>query len=221
MRLCVCILALALSAAPAFAQQEQSEEQILRDLGMGGTFALGNLAVRDLQRGNDPVQQLKRFFSEARVPLSSAQQKQLTAVVDAQAKALIASAENEEAVRRINQEYTRKVNDVLTPDQRAELRRYRTEQIMMRGGFQALRLIMEDARTPFTEEQEKQVQAVYVDFNRQLDQLLRDSKGKPDRAELEKMENTALGKVIRLMTPAQRRALAASRQGHITSKIRP
>jgi hypothetical protein len=221
MRLCVCILALALSAAPAFAQQEPSEEQILRDLGMGGTFALGNLAVRDLQRGNDPVQQLKRFFSEAGVPLSSAQQKQLSAVVDAQAKALIASGENEDAARRINQEYTKKVNDVLTPDQRGELRRYRTEQIMMRGGYQALRLIMENAQTPFTEDQEKQVQAVYVDFNRQLDQLVRDSKGQPNRVELDKLEGGALGKVIRLMTPLQRKALAASRQGHITSKVRP
>src|SRR5262245_34515103 len=189
MRLSVCILALALSAAPAFAQQEPSEEQILRDLGMGGTFALGNLAVRDLQRGNDPVQQLKRFFSEARLPLSSAQQKQLTAVVDAQVKALTASGEDEDAARRINQEYTRKVNELLTPDQRAELRRYRTEQIMMRGGYQALRLIMENAQTPFTEEQEKQVQGIYIDFNRQLDQVLRDAKGKPNRAEMDKMEN--------------------------------
>src|SRR5437870_6371477 len=105
MRYCGLVLALVLSAAPAFAQQESSEEQILRELGMGGTFALGNLAVRDLQMGNDPVQQLKRFFSEAKVPLSSAQQKQLNSIVDGQAKALLASADNEDSARRINLEY--------------------------------------------------------------------------------------------------------------------
>ena len=134
---------------------------------------------------------------------------------------MVAAGENEDATRRINVEYTRKVNEVLTPDQRAELRRYRTEQIMMRGGYQALRLIMENAGTPFTPEQEKQVTAIYVDFNRIVDQLARDGKGTPNRAELDKAENEALGKVVRLMTPAQRRALAASRQGNITSKVRP
>ena len=218
MRRFVWVLALFLSAAPLIAQET---EDLLRDLGMGGTFALGNLAVRDVQRGNDPVQQLKRFFAEAKLPLSSAQQKQLNTIVDAQIKALVAAGENEDAARRINQEYTRKVNEALTADQRAELRRYRTEQIMMRGGFQALKLVMENAGAAFTPEQEKQVAAIYVDFNRQINDLAAAGKGTPNRAELDKAENEALGKVVRLMTPAQRRALAASRQGSITSKVRP
>ena len=216
MRRYVLVMALVLSAVPAFAQDP--DEAILRELGIGGTFALGDLAVRDLQRGNDPVQQLKRFFAEAKLPLSSPQQKQLNSIVDAQTKALLANAENEDAIRRLNFEYTRKVNETLTQDQRAELRRYRTEQIMMRGGFQALRLIMENAQTPFTPEQEKQTQSVYVDLNRQVDQLVRESKGKPDRAQLDKIENEALGKVVRLLTPAQRRALGNSRQGNLTRK---
>jgi Spy/CpxP family protein refolding chaperone len=221
MRHWICVIALALSATPVFAQQEQSEEQTLRELGMGGTFALGNLALRDLQRGNDPVQQLKRFFAQAKLPLSSAQVKQLESVVDAQGKALLASAGNEDAARKVNQEYSRKVNEVLTPEQRTELRRYRTEQIMMRGGFQALRLIMENAQTPFTDEQEKQIQAIYVDFNQQVDKVTLNNKSTSGRAELDKLENEALGKVVRLLTLPQRRALAASRQGTITGKIRP
>src|SRR6185295_10310880 len=159
----VWILVVFLSAAPVFAQDT---EELLRELGMGGTFALGNLAVRDIQRGNDPVQQFKRFFAQAKLPLSSSQEKQMKSIVDAQVKALVANGENnEEGNRRINAEYTRKVNDILTADQRGELRRYRTEQIMMRGGLQALKLIMEDAQTPFTPEQETQAQAIYVDFN--------------------------------------------------------
>jgi len=217
----ICVIALALSCTTAFAQQETSEEQMLRELGMGGTFALGNLALRDLQRGIDPVQQLKRFFAEAKLPLKSAQVKQLESIVDAQGKALVASAGNEDAARKINQEYSRKVNEILTADQRAELRRYRTEQIMMRGGFQALRLTMENAQTPLTDDQEKQIQAIYADFNRQVDQVTLNSKGASGRAELDKLETDALGKVVRLLTQTQRRALAASRQGTITGKIRP
>jgi hypothetical protein len=178
----VWVLALFLSAAPAFAQADP--EELLRELGMGGTFALGNLAVRDIQRGNDPVQQFKRFFAQAKLPLSSSQEKQMKSIVDAQVKALVANENSEEGSRRINGEYTRKVNDILTADQRGELRRYRTEQIMMRGGLQALKLIMEDAQTPFTPEQETQAQAIYVDFNRNFDQLERDSKGNPNRATL-------------------------------------
>src|SRR5437867_10833166 len=109
MRYCVWVIAVLLCAAPAFAQEEPSEEELLRELGMGGTFALGNLAVRDIQRGNDPVQQFKRFFAQAKLPLSSSQEKQMKSIVDAQVKALIASGENnEEGSRRINAEYTRK-----------------------------------------------------------------------------------------------------------------
>jgi hypothetical protein len=164
---------------------------------------------------------LKRFFAEAKSPLTSTQERQLNSIVDTQIKALVAAGEDQDAVRRANQEFARKSNEVYTAEQRTELRRYRTEQIMMRGGFPALRLVLENAQTPLTPEQEKQASQLYIDFNRQVTQLAPDSKGAPDRAELDKLENAALGKVVRLLTPAQRRALAASRQGSITSKIRP
>ena len=212
------VFALALSTAPVFAQD--TEESVLRELGMGGLFAIGNLALRDVQRGNDPVQQLKRFFAEEKLPLSSVQERQLNSIVDAQVRALEAS-QSDESARQVNQEYTRKVNEALTLDQQRSLRRYRTERIMTRGGFQALKLILDNAQTPFTPEQETQVQSLYAEFNRQVDQLARDSKGAPDRAQLDKLQSETLGKVVRLMTPTQRRALAASRQGSITAKGRP
>jgi hypothetical protein len=188
---------------------------------MGALFADGNLALRQLQRGNDPVQQLKRFFAEAKTPLTSAQERQLNAVVDAQIKALLAAGDDPEAVRRTNQEFTRKSNEVYTADQRTALRRYRTEQIMMGGGFPALRLVLENAQTPLTPEQEKEVAQLYAEFNRHITQLARETKGVPDRAELDKLENEALGRVVRSLTPAQRKSLAASRQGSITSRVRP
>jgi hypothetical protein len=211
-------LVLVLSALPAFAQEE---ETALRELGVFGIYSVGNLALRDIQRGNEPVQQLKRFFSEAKLPLTSAQEKQLNGVVDTTVKELQAAGENEDSVRRINAEYMRKVNEALTTEQRAELRRYRTEQIMMRGGFQALKLILENAQTPFTEDQEKQVRAVYVELDRQVDQLAKASKGSPDRTQLSKLQGEQLGKVVSLLTPVQRRALVAARQGKFAARVKP
>jgi hypothetical protein len=214
------LLGIVLMATPVFAQVGADDANNLRELGMGGTFALGDLAVRDLQRGFEPLQQLKRFFNEAKLPLSSDQQKRLGGIIDAQVDAMLTAGTNEAALRRLDLEYTRKVNEVLTPEQRNELRRYRTEQIMMRGGFQALRLIMENAQTPFTPEQEKDLQAAYLEFDKQVDQLPKSPKGAVDHAELDKLESAALVKIVRVLTPAQRRSLAASRQGTITSKVR-
>jgi hypothetical protein len=212
------LLLLVLTALPGFAQEE---ETALRELGVFGVYSVGNLALRDIQRGNEPVQQLKRFFSEAKLPLTSAQEKQLNGVVDTTVKELQAAGENEDSVRRINSEYMRKVNEALTADQRAELRRYRTEQIMMRGGFQALKLILENAQTPLNEDQEKQVRAVYVELDRQVEQLAKASKGSPDRIQLSKAEGEQLGKVVSLLTPAQRRALVAARQGKFAARVKP
>ena len=207
------LVVISLSVAPAFCQG--SEESILRELGMGALFAESNLALRQMQAGDDPVQQLKRFFNQAKLPLSSAQQKQLTALVDIQVKALQSAGQNEEAIRLANQDFNRKSNEVFTPEQRAELRRYRTEQIMMRGGFPALILTLENAQAPLTPEQEKEVEAAYSNFNRDLEKLPRDSKGIPNRADLDKLEGQALGRVVRLLTPAQRKALMASRSGSL------
>jgi hypothetical protein len=216
----VAFFAVILTVSSTFAQDAE-DSSVLRELGMFGVYSLGNLALNDAQRGNDPVQQMKRFFIQAKLPLTSAEEKQLNVIVAGQIKALVAAGENEDAVRRVNADYTKKVNDTLTADQRAELRRYRTEQIMLRGGFPALRLILENGNAPFAVEQEKQVQALYLDFNRQVDAMMKESKGNPDRAQLAALENQELGKVVKLLTPEQRRVLAASRQGPVNAHFKP
>ena len=213
------LLVFVLSAAPAFAQN--ADEEAIRELGMFGVYSLGNLALSDIQRGNDPVQQMKRFFVQAKLPLTSAQEKSLTALIDSEVKTLQTAGQNEDAVRRVNADYTRKLNEVLTADQRAELRRYRAEQIMLRGGFPALKLVLENGNAPFNEQQEKQVQALYLEFNQKVNALMRDKQGNPDRAELSALESQELGKVVRLLTPEQRRALAASRQGPFNARVKP
>jgi hypothetical protein len=219
MRYGIALGILILAAAPTFAQAP--EEEAIRDLGMFGVYSLGNLALNEIQRGNDPVQQMKRFFSLAKLPLTSAQEKTLTGIVDAGAKALQSAGQNDDAARRVNADYTKKVNDVLTSEQRAELRRYRTEQIMLRGGFPALKLVLENGNAPFNADQEKQVQAVYLEFNQKINALMKEKQGNPERAELTGLENQELGKVVRLLTPEQRRALAASRQGPFNARVRP
>jgi len=208
-----------LAAQPTFAQAP--EEDAIRDLRMFGVYSLGNLALSDIQRGNDPVQQMKRFFSQAKLPLTSAQEKALSGIVDSGVKALQAAGQNDDAMRRVNAEYTKKVNEALTPEQRAEMRRYRTEQIMLRGGFPALKLVLENGNAPFNADQEKQVQAIYLEFNQKVNAMMREKQGNPDRAELTAFENQELGKVVRLLTPEQRRALAASRQGPFNARVRP
>jgi hypothetical protein len=213
------LLVFVLAAAPAFAQN--AEEEAVRELGMFGVYSLGNLALNDIQRGNDPVQQMKRFFGQAKLPLTSAQEKSLNTLIDSEVKMLQTAGQNEDAVRRVNADYIKKLNEILNPEQRAELRRYRTEQIMLRGGFPALKLVLENGNAPFNEAQEKQVQALYLEFNQKVSALMRDKQGNPDRAELTALENQELGKVVRLLTPEQRRALAASRQGPFNARVKP
>jgi hypothetical protein len=216
MRNSVWALVLALSVGPLFAQDP--EDAI--ELRIGAVFADGNLALRDFQAANHPVQQIKRILDEARVRLTAAQERELNSVVDAQQKAVKASSQNDEAIRRINGEYTAKFYAVLTQDQRSVLRRQRTDQLMMYGGLPGLKVILDNAKTPLTADQEKQARMAYDEFYEQFKQLQRDSKGVPDRIQLDKAENSALAKVIRLLTPGQRRALAASRQGSLSQTTR-
>jgi len=209
MRRHVWILALLLSATPAFAQDP---EEALRELGMGGVFAMGDLAAREIDTTTDPVQQLKRFFLEAKQPLNDDQVRRLDVIIEAQRKAMHDNKQGTEGVLRMNQEFMRRVNGVLTAEQVAAWKRFRTEQIMLRGGFPALQLTLEDAGAPLSSDQDKQARAIYDEFNQQVAGLMRDSKGEPDRATLDKLETTALGKVVKLLTPEQRRGLAARRR---------
>lgn len=203
-------LVLALSAAPTFAQDPDEFE-----LRIGAVFAEGNLALRDVQSDNHPVQQLKRFFNQAKLPLSSVQERQLNSIVDAQIKAVRATSQNEEAIRVVNQEYTAKFYGVLTPDQRLTLRRYRTDQIMLRGGFGSLKMLLDNAKKPLTPAQEKQARALYDELNQDVKQIPRDSKGAPDRTQLDKAENNALARVVKLLTPEQLQVLIDSRQSSV------
>ena len=210
----ICVLILMFRIVPAFAQE--TEEDMLRDLGMMGDFALGDLALNDIKTQNDPLMQLKRFFGQAKLPLTSAEERQLRSTIDGTIKTL-RSAKSDVDVRRANQAFTRNMFAVLTPVQQTALRRYMNEQVMMRGGFPALKLLLENAQTPLSEDQENQIIPLYKQFNAQVDQLSAQNNGNSDREQLEKLETQTLGSVVKLLTPAQRRSLASARLRSLNS----
>ncbi len=204
-----------LSAIPALAQDPAAEDA-LRDMGMMGSYALGDLALRSATGlPNDPVARLRAFFVEAKQPLSKAQEKRLQAIVDEQWKATQgadgAGAPTSDEMRRKNREYFAQVIGVLTVDQQTTWRKYQVQQIKLRGGFEALKLTLEEAKVPLTADQEKQVEAIYDTFNKQGVQVIKGTSGQSDMVKLNQMQKEQIGKVIKILTPDQRKALAASK----------
>jgi len=95
----------------------------------------------------------------------------------------------------------------LSPAQQTILTRMARTQIRSRGGFDALRIAMEDAGAPFTEEQTPKVKALFENQKTARAALARESQGTPDQAKLKQLERDTLTKVVGLLVPAQRTAL--------------
>jgi hypothetical protein len=97
----------------------------------------------------------------------------------------------------------------LDEKQKSVLTKMSRDQIKSRGGYDALRISMEDAKAPFTEEQIPRVQAVFEDQKKARAELAKESQGTPDPAKLKTLERETLTKVVGILTPAQRTALLA------------
>jgi hypothetical protein len=217
-----CVLTVLLCAIPAFCQDV--EDPALREA--GGLFSYGNLFVRDLNPTNDPVLQLKAFFSDARMPITKDQEKRLQAIVEAQQKDLAATLDrirveggSPDTIRKMNQEYMKQVNAVLSQEQQGEWRHYRVEQIKLRGGFASLQAMLEEAKVPLSEEQRMSIERIYKNFEERRSQVAADSKSTPD-----KMDNLVLGefhRVSALLTPEQRKAVMATRVTQTISRTKP
>jgi hypothetical protein len=83
------------------------------------------------------------------------------------------------------------------------------DQMRSRGGFEALRISMEDAGAPFTAEQLPQVQSLFEDQKKTRAALVKESQGTPDPAKLKQLDRDTLTKVVGLLIPSQRTALLA------------
>ncbi len=104
-----------------------------------------------------------------------------------------------------------KIRSVLTAEQIEIWDKYRTEQIRRRGGYPALRLMLEEVGAPLSSVQEEQLQAEFRDYNRQRRQL-RGEAEQADPAELHGLESRHLSKVIKLLDAEQRSAMLQSRR---------
>jgi hypothetical protein len=114
-------------------------------------------------------------------------------------------------MRQMNDALFTKVasSPALSSSQQSVLTKMARSQIRARGGFDALRIAMEDAGSPFTEEQLPKVQALFEDQKNARADLAKESQGTPDPAKLKQLERDTLTKVVGLLVPAQRTALLA------------
>ena len=89
---------------------------------------------------------------------------------------------------RLNDQLLGKMSDAptLTGEQKTFMKKVYRDQVKARGGFDNIRLTLEDAGAPLSEEQIAQIQPLF-------------ESDKPD-----------LAKVLQILTPAQRKALLAT-----------
>src|SRR5207253_10855338 len=125
--------------------------------------------------------------------------------------ATLANGPAAQELKKMNDDLMAKITAVLKPDQQAAFKKFQNDEIKKAGGFAALRVVMEEAGAPLTAEQEAQIQTLYSEDAQQRVQLFRESQGRPDAAKVADLERTTMGKVARLLTPAQRKALLDSR----------
>jgi len=94
----------------------------------------------------------------------------------------------------------------LNPEQQAFVKKLYQDQVKSRGGFEAIKLTLENAGVPFSAEQIGQIQPLFDEQNQAKLQLLKES---PDKVKIDQLQRETLSKVIQLLTPTQRSALVA------------
>ena len=192
------------------------------------------------QRGEDfrrrnPLEQVQNMLTEAGVPLSDAQQETLQTIMEEQRRAF------REQFRRRRQEggqegggehrrerggerrgafggrggfggaMQEKIRGALTAEQIEVWDNYRNQQIRRRGGFPALRLMLEEVGAPLSSERAELLQTEFREYNQQRRQL-RGEAEQANPAKLQELEGQHLSKVIKLLDAEQRRALIQSRR---------
>lgn len=130
---------------------------------------------------------------------------------DPNSLAALQSGPAAEKFKQINDDLMAKINAALTPDQQKAFKKYLDGEIKKAGGFGALKVNMEEAAAPLTAEQETQIQGFYNEDAQQRAQLQREAQGRPDPAKIAEIDKVTMGKVVKVLTAAQRKALLDSR----------
>jgi hypothetical protein len=152
----------------------------------------------------DRLVRLRELFAGANLPLAKEQESGLTSLLNTEIPAMrrtlqeristlqkpgtpLSMDELAPEIIRLNDQLLGKMASVssLSQEQQAFMRKLYRDQVKSRGGFEAIKLTLEDAGAPFSSEQIAEIQP-----------LLKESQG-PE----------ALAKIVRLLTPPQRAAL--------------
>ncbi len=236
------LLVLTLMATPLLAQEGGG------DGGFGGLFGMGDAPRGTNAPPPDRLVQLRKILLDAKTPLSSDQEKNLSSMLEkdikqyttelekkypeevAQARAASAQgggrggrggggggrsgmASNSPLaaeMTRINTELEAKVNGALKPEQQAALKTYRAEAVKKAGGFPAFKIMMQDAGTPLTPDQETQIHAFYDEQDQKRRQLMQDSQGQPDPAKLAAINAEIGPKLLKVLNADQKKVLIDS-----------
>ena len=221
------LLVVLLAAATAFAQEDAP----------AGGLTGGGAQVFSRVDAVNPMDQVKTFLVKINITLTADQEKALRPTVEAALQqlrdvseragagrggrgdrkggapslAVLANGPAAEQIRKINDDLIAKITEVLKPDQQAVFKKFLNDQIRKAGGFGALKLAMEEAGAPLTADQEPQIQAFYDEDAKQRAQMLRESQGKPDPVKIADLQKATMANVVKVLTPAQRKALLDSR----------
>jgi len=185
----------------------------------------------------DRLVRLREVLAGANAPLSKEQETALTALVNSEipvmrqtlqkrigdiqragsgaapptpAAGLPSMDELAPEIIRLNDQLLGKIAEatVLRPEQQTLLKKLYKEQVRSRGGFDAIKLTLEDAGAPFSAEQSAQIQPLFDEQNQARIQLIKESQGQPpDKAKLDQLQRDTLAKVLKLLTAPQRTAL--------------
>src|SRR5262245_15281873 len=97
----------------------------------------------------------------------------------------------------------------LNDQQRAIIKKLYKDQVKSRGGFDSIKMAMDDAGVSFTPEQISQIHPLFDQQNEARVQLMKESQGQPEKAKLDQLQRDTLAKVFKLLTVPQRNALLA------------
>jgi hypothetical protein len=206
----------------------------------GDANARGNANARGGATNTAPVDRLVRLrelLAQSNLPLSPEQETGLNALMNTEVPAMrqtlqkrvleLQKAKDPAAapgtslpsmeeltpdIVRLNDQLLGKISDTpaLSDDQRRVIKKMYKDQVKSRGGFDAIKLTMEDAGAPFSTEQTAQIQPLFDEQNEARVQLIKESQGQPpDKAKLDQLQRETLAKVLRLLTAPQRAALLA------------
>ena len=227
---------LLLAVSPALGQDESGGGGLFGDGEV--EFADSGSRGRGQPAAPGPVDRINEILSKGGQPLTEDQKKKLQSLLDEQMDAIraalgqapqrgggagrpgqgaAAAARGPQGERRppnpalLEQEeiYLAKVMPVLTAVQQGIWKKHQNDQIRARGGYPALKLALEEAGSPPSPEQDRQLQEQFRTYNQQLRELrmAADPGSPPDAAKLKKLETQHLAALVKLLDAAQRKAL--------------